>query len=178
MPSFFAHAVSALPLARAFSGRDFRKLAWWSAVCAVLPDADVLAFEFGIPYESIWGHRGITHSFFFSALLAGLLVATVFRKCETNRWAIACCLFLAAASHALLDACTNGGLGVALWAPFSGERFFSPYRPIQVSPIGAGAFFSEWGLRVIRSELVWVALPALAVYLLAALLRKTTAKGD
>lgn len=177
MPSLFAHAISALPLARAGGVREFRKLAAWSAFCAVLPDADVIAFNIGIPYESMWGHRGITHSFFFSALLAASITFTVFRKQPGRKLSIWLCLFLATASHALLDACTNGGLGVAFWAPFSDERFFFTHRPIQVSPIGAGAFFSERGLRVLRSELVWVAMPSLAAYLLVALLRKAFAKG-
>ena len=178
MPSFFAHAISALPVARSFGGSKFRKLALWSAVCAVLPDADVVAFQFGIPYESVWGHRGITHSFFFAALLASVLVLTVFKGSGKGRFAAWCCLFLSTASHPLLDAMTNGGLGVALWAPFSNERFFFSFRPIQVSPIGAGAFFSEWGLRVIKSEMVWVALPALSWYLMASTLRKSASNAE
>ena len=178
MPSFFAHAISALPLARSFGGSNFHKLAIWSAVCAVLPDADVLAFRFDIPYESIWGHRGITHSFFFAALLSSLLVLTIFKASGPRRFAIWCCLFLATASHPLLDAITNGGLGVALLAPFSDERFFFSFRPIQVSPIGAGAFFSEWGLRVLKSEGLWVALPSLAWLVVASILRKSATKAE
>jgi inner membrane protein len=46
---------------------------------------------------------------------------------------------------------TNGGLGVA---------FFLPWRPILVSPIGVGRFFSERGFAVLQSELVWIWLPA------------------
>jgi membrane-bound metal-dependent hydrolase YbcI (DUF457 family) len=45
-------------------------------------------------------------------------------------------LFLAAASHPLLDMLTDGGLGVALLAPFSWSRYFFPFRPIPVSAIG------------------------------------------
>ncbi len=37
-----------------------------AAVCSVLPDIDVLAFHFGIPYASEFGHRGFTHSIFFA----------------------------------------------------------------------------------------------------------------
>jgi inner membrane protein len=62
----------------------------------------------------------------------------------------------------LLDALTNGGLGVALFAPFSNERFFFPWRPIEVSPIGAG-FFSARGMRVLLSEARWIWLPAATV---------------
>jgi inner membrane protein len=71
--------------------------------------------------------------------------------------------FVACASHALLDAMTNGGLGVALYWPFDHERHFLPFRPIQVSPIGVKEFFSEWGLRVIASELIWVFIPGIAM---------------
>lgn len=69
-------------------------------------------------------------------------------------------LFLATASHALLDAMTNGGLGVEVFWPFETQRYFLPFRPLQVSPIGVSAFLSERGLAVLRSELVWLWLPA------------------
>ena len=42
-------------------------------------------------------------------------------------------------------------------------RYFFPLRPIVVSPIRPGDFFSEWGLAVIKSELLWVWLPAASV---------------
>jgi inner membrane protein len=58
---------------------------------------------------------------------------------------------------------TNGGLGVALFAPFSNERYFWPWRPIEVSPIGLEAFLSPWGVRVLVSEAKWVWLPAATV---------------
>jgi membrane-bound metal-dependent hydrolase YbcI (DUF457 family) len=31
---------------------------------------------------------------------------------------------------------TDGGLGIAVFAPFSSHRFFFPVQPIPVSPIG------------------------------------------
>ena len=58
-----------------------------------------------------------------------------------------------------MDTLTNGGLGVALFAPFSNERYFFPWTPIVVSPFGVGNFLSERGVRVILSELKWVWLP-------------------
>jgi inner membrane protein len=67
---------------------------------------------------------------------------------------------------------TNGGLGVALYWPFSLERLFFPFRPIQVSPIGVGRFFTAKGLAVIVSELIWVLLPALIIGILGALVRR------
>ena len=39
--------------------------------------------------------------------------------------------------------------------------FAFPFRPIQVSPLGASNFFSEWGLAVLVSEAIWIGVPAL-----------------
>jgi inner membrane protein len=63
------------------------------------------------------------------------------------------------ASHGILDALTNGGRGIAFFAPFSNHRYFFPWRPIQVSPIGVG-FFSARGLRALASESLWIWLPS------------------
>jgi inner membrane protein len=68
--------------------------------------------------------------------------------------------FLATASHGLLDAMTDGGLGVAFFSPFATTRYFLPWRPILVSPIGVTRFFSPRGLAVLRGEIFWIWLPA------------------
>jgi len=65
-------------------------------------------------------------------------------------------LFAATASHGLLDAFTNGGLGVAFFAPFDSARYFFPFRPIAVSPIGIARFFTRRGAEVLLSEIEWV----------------------
>lgn len=57
------------------------------------------------------------------------------------------------ASHGLLDAMTDGGLGIALFWPFTPERYFAPWRPLPVAPIGA-RLVSARGLRVMLTELV------------------------
>ena len=64
------------------------------------------------------------------------------------------------ASHGILDALTDGGLGIAFFSPFDTHRYFFPWRPIQVSPIGPG-FFSARGVRVLASELRWIWIPRL-----------------
>ena len=53
-----------------------------------------------------------------------------------------------------------GGLGVALAWPFSNERFFAPWRPIPVAPIGLG-FLSSRGMVVAAVELFYF-LPVFA----------------
>jgi inner membrane protein len=73
----------------------------------------------------------------------------------------------AMASHGLLDALTDGGLGVALFAPIHGTRYFFPFQPIRVSPIGDRRFFSERGAEVVGSELAWVWLPSVLAGILA-----------
>lgn len=68
------------------------------------------------------------------------------------------------ARFVLLDALTNGGLGVAFFSPLDDSRCFFLWRPLLVSPIGIRAFFSAWGVEVLRSELVWVWIPAATLW--------------
>ena len=130
-----------------------------AALCSVIPDLDVVGLEFGIKYGDMLGHRGFTHSIFFAALLAALVTLAFFHD-HGNRLTVFLFLFLSTLSHPVLDALTNGGLGVGLFAPFSNERYFFTYRPIEVSPIGISAFFSHRGVKVMLSELKWVWLPS------------------
>lgn len=69
-------------------------------------------------------------------------------------------------SHGLLDAMTDGGRGIAFFSPFSNHRYFLPWRPIRVSPIGGIDFGVLW------SEVRWVWLPAMAVAAIAAIRRR------
>lgn len=142
------------------------------AVCSIIPDLDVIGFGFGIRYNDMLGHRGLTHSIMFAAALSALLSFTLFRNAQGSHWVIFLFLFLSTLSHTLLDMLTNGGLGVALLAPFSNKRYFFPWRPIEVSPIGIGIFFSEWGLRVILTELKWVWLPSGVVFTVGQIARR------
>lgn len=86
---------------------------------------------------------------------------------------------MCACSHGLLDALTNGGLGVGLLLPFDDTRYFFPaeYRVIAVSPIGVREFFTEWGLRVIVSELKFVVLPWSVFVTLLFVLRRWSRRG-
>ena len=171
MPTIFSHAVSACALGTVLQPVNSSARFWiLSSACAILPDLDVIAFAFGISYSSVLGHRGITHSIFF-AILVGVGVSFLFPKEPAVRWKLALYFAVVTVSHPLLDMLTNGGLGVALLAPFSNERFFSPWRPVEVSPIGVG-FFSNRGLAVILSELVWIWLPSFLIVLTSWLARR------
>jgi inner membrane protein len=123
VPTIFTHPLVAL--ARTWFPRVSGTAVVLGAVGTILPDADVVSFALGIPYEHV----------------------------------------LCTMSHAVLDAFTDGGLGVAFFAPFSNERYFFPFTPIRVSPIGAG-FFSPRGMETLRNELLWVWAPCVAIALL------------
>ena len=71
----------------------------------------------------------------------------------------------------VIDALTNGGLGVAWLWPWSEQRFFFPTHPIAVSPFING-FFSERGLTVLASEARWVWLPCAVLTVLGIGVRK------
>ena len=132
--------------------------------CAVLPDLDALGPWLGIPYEHPFGHRGFTHSLPFAVALAGagsLLAPSLGADASIAFWV----LLASAASHGLIDALTNVGLGIALFSPFSSRRYFLPWRVIEVSPLRPAVLFSKRGLHVLRSELRWVWTPCLVVAL-------------
>jgi inner membrane protein len=166
VPSAITHAVAAAAIGSIMvPGR--RGLIALGAICSAVPDADVVGFRFGISYGDLLGHRGLTHSIAFAALLAAAVtwvgISRRGQPVATDR--LYFFLFLATVSHGLLDALTNGGLGVAFFAPFSADRFFFPWRPIVVSPISIRRFFSGGGLAVIASELFVVWIPATAIWL-------------
>jgi inner membrane protein len=164
MSTILSHAAVPLALSAWFpSGSLTPALVLAGAACSMVPDLDVLGFAFGIRYGDLLGHRGITHSIFFAAVL-GALLALAWPPGGAGRFPVFLFLFLSTLSHPFLDAFTNGGLGVAWFAPFSDRRYFFPWRPIAAPPIGILPFFSAWGWRVIKSELVWIWLPSVVLF--------------
>lgn len=176
MATVFSHAAVALTLGRVKErGTPPARFWWLSVFCAALPDADVAGFAFGIRYGDVLGHRGLSHSLPFALLCAIVVVGLAFR--ETRRfsrawWAMVGYFFVVAASHGLLDALTDGGLGIAFFSPFDTSRYFFPFRPLAVSPIGVEPFFSEWGLRVVLNELIWIWAPCSLVLAAVAAVRR------
>ncbi len=144
-----------------------------AVICSILPDIDVLTFRLGLPYGSIFGHRGVTHSIAFAALVA--LIASCFsRQLRAGAWVTFAFTFVSTASHGLLDALTDGGLGVAFFTPISNARCFLPWRVIHVSPLSPLRFFSTWGATVLLSELRYVWLPCVGIALLRYAVRRST----
>jgi len=189
MPTVLSHAIAATALGQWYPNRRLPAKFWlWTAVCAVLPDVDVIGFPLGIRYDDMLGHRGLTHSLAFAAA-AGAVAAVTYRRGSPDGsrpfplppapFPLKLAVYFTAiiASHGLLDALTNGGRGIAFFAPFSNHRFFFPWRPIQVSPIGVG-FFSARGLAVLQSELRWILLPSVIIALLARMRVRARLKPD
>src|SRR5882724_1392240 len=148
MASALSHAVAALGIGSCFYRHRVSKRVWVTGVlCSMIPDVDAVGFRFGIWYGDFWGHRGMTHSLVFAGLVTGAVMLICFRHGAPGitRLALSAYLFLATASHGVLDALTNGGLGVAFFSPFNNNRYFFPWRPILVSPISIGRFFSQRG---------------------------------
>jgi inner membrane protein len=159
LPTILTHP--AVPLALAWGlGQNVisKRLLAAGIVASVVPDLDVLAFRLGIPYAAEFGHRGFSHSLLLAlivALVGASLARTLHSTFQRSFWF----LFVAMASHGILDAFTNGGLGIAFLWPFSGERFFAPFHPIEVAPLGLSRFLSSRGVAVLWSEVLWVWLP-------------------
>ncbi len=99
--------------------------------------------------------------------MLGFFLERLIRQKGARSWKEVIFFFSVALSHPSLDALTNGGRGVALFWPFTNERFFFPWRPIEVSPIGIFKFFGPTGQEVVQSELLWIGLPTLLIWLYA-----------
>lgn len=157
MPTAVAHGLIAGMAGKlALRGRRANFLFWYTTlVVSMLPDADVLLMRW-IPYENTFGHRGFSHSLLF-ALLVALVAALACRKMAAAFPAglvgLLCYFLAVAVSHGVFDALTDGGLGIGFFAPFSNRRFFFPWHPISVSPLGRG-FFSVEGMTVLGIELL------------------------
>ncbi len=165
MPTVFTHAVVAGAATQVFSPRELRnRILAFSVLGSILPDIDVLWFYFGVRYEDFLGHRGFFHSFAFALLLAVFFVAAFFRQFSflSRPWRLwVLYFFCVTASHGVLDGLTDGGLGIAYFSPADDTRYFLPWRPIPVSPIGVSGFLTLYGAKVLLWECFIVWIPAL-----------------
>lgn len=167
MPTILSHPAVPLAIGLALGpGLISRRLLVVGMLASIAPDLDVVAFRLGIDYANQFGHRGASHSIVF-ALTLGALAALAAPWLRAKRWVAMAFVSFACASHPLLDMLTSGGLGAALWWPFSEQRLFFPERPIRVSPLTLETFFGPRGLAVLRSELQWIWLPCLVAIALA-----------
>ena len=140
------HVAVGLAAARGVRGGltpSLAVMAFWSGL-SLLPDLDVIGFSLGVKYGDPWGHRGATHSLAFAIAVAVMIgfAGRAFRTSALRTGVVAGAVLI---SHAVLDTMTDGGLGCALLWPFSDVRYFAPWRPIPVAPIGFG-FLTSGGV--------------------------------
>lgn len=172
MPTLLTHPAVPLALGIGLGSTTIpKRLLGAGIIVSVLPDLDVLAFHFGIPYASGLGHRGFSHSLILAASIA-LLGAFACRALRTSFRRAGWFLFIAAVSHGVLDAFTNGGYGIAFLWPWSDERFFFPAQVIEVSPLGISRFLSPRGAAVLASEALWVWAPCALLATMLILIRR------
>jgi inner membrane protein len=170
MPTLITHVAVGLAAGACVSSERMSIRFWsLSVICAILPDADVIGFRFGISYGDFLGHRGFFHSLFFALLLSVGVVIAFFSEPKRFSWPwwLLLIYFLAiSASHGILDAFTNGGLGIALLSPFDNTRYFFPFTPIDAAPISVRRFFEYGGFGVLIGEACWVWVPLAGMVLL------------
>jgi inner membrane protein len=145
--------------------------AWLTVLvlASLLSDLDVLMLRW-LPYSHPLSHRGLSHSLFFALIAAGCLTlacSLVGLVQGRIRTLIPVWLVLAAAlsSHGLLDACTDGGLGIALFSPFTLARYFFPLRPLPVACLSPAGLLSPYMLHVYTVELALFGPFCLAAWL-------------
>jgi len=173
MASAFTHAVAGLAIGTAFRRPEQSARFWLLGVAgAVIPDVDGIGFWLGVPYGSVLGHRGLTHSLLFAALFGSVGMLAFDNRIADTRRRVWLYLFLATASHGMLDALTAGGGGVAFFAPIVNERFLFPWQPILISPMNPKKFFTARGLAIIRNEIGWVWTPSLIFAAIMSLTRR------
>jgi inner membrane protein len=121
------------------------------AALALAPDLDLLTGLFGVRPNIPVAHRGITHSVFFS-LATALAVGAVVRGSSRRRFLAGFWVFVALASHGLLDAMCQLGNGPMLLWPLTHTQFESPWRPIPGVLLGEGHFLPRQVIRTLVVE--------------------------
>lgn len=163
MPTVISHAiVGAGGFLSVGHGRPGARVgACVAAALAVVPDADALVARW-IPGTTAWAHRGVSHSLLVAVLLgfAGALALRRRVALPDGPWTLAVLLAAIVATHGVLDAMTEGGEGVAFFAPIVSRRYFLPWRPIPVAPLVLHPMLVE--VLLIEAWMLWPVSVALA----------------
>lgn len=120
MPLPVAHALLGASIAAALSQPSQSprwKLLLTGALLGVCPD-----FDYALNWVRLSGggwHHGFTHSILF-ALILGLLVASLIGDRKARSVILYCAAIV---SHTLLDFMMTESRGVALWWPFTDQRY-------------------------------------------------------
>jgi inner membrane protein len=161
MPTIMTHALLPLIGAAALPRVQIsRRLVFAGMMAAMLPDADVAGRLFAIPHSHDLGHRGVTHTWLFALLVAGLgLIAA--RPLRSRPLPAFLFLLASTLSHSVTDMLTTGGKGIMLLWPFDHQRFKFAFHPVEVSPVGMRALESGRIWSVLASEALWLIAPCI-----------------
>src|SRR4051812_6549940 len=101
MATLFTHAIAASALGSAVPRPFPMRICLIGAACSMVPDLDVIGFHFDIPYAHWLGHRGLSHSLAFAAILALTVGALIGRRWLAGmaRWLAIIYIFVCTASH-------------------------------------------------------------------------------
>jgi inner membrane protein len=175
MPTFVGHSLVGLsvcaPLQRTPLGKVMSFPGWLAllVIVSLLPDLDVLMLRW-LPYSHPLSHRGLGHSLLFALAaafcitmfcnLTGILHGTLFTFILV--WLL---VALVMGMHGLLDALTDGGLGIGLFIPLTLRRYFFPITPIPVALLEPATMFSPYMLHVYAVEVALFTPFCLAAWL-------------
>ena len=129
MDSLTQLALGAAVGEAALGHRVGRRAALWGGICGTLPDLDVF-IPFGDPVADFTLHRSFSHSLLVMALVTPLIVWLI-RKIHSgdahHRAGWFALVYLALATHALLDSCTIYGTQI--------------FWPVNTTPMTWGSLF-------------------------------------
>ena len=150
----FVPVTAAVAIARRAPPRTLMAAA---VLAAMAPDLDgFMRPLFGVARDSIYSHRGFSHSLFI-AIVFGALAAACHRHLRVRPLTAAVVVAASMASHGLLDMMTNSGKPVAYLWPLTSLRMFADWRPFPGSP-HASSLLREVASRI-GPEIVRVILP-------------------
>jgi inner membrane protein len=183
MPTFVGHSLVALTICALVPRTSLGKampVYWWLAVLVIaslLPDLDVLMLRW-LPYSHPLCHRGLSHSFFFALVAALGLTISCYLACIVHGKILTLILVwlliaTVMGSHGLLDALTDGGLGIGLFSPLTWRRYFFPIRPLPVALLSPSGLLSSYMLQV-----YWVEVALFGPFCLAAWLSSADLSGS
>lgn len=163
MPTVFSHPAPVLALAALLGGRLSTRMLLFGILCAVLPDADVIGFRFGISYArrvrapGVFPFPRVCPAHGLCRLRSGPAVPARFTPHGIHRRPSGRLKPYPAGRNDQRR--TRRSRVLALRQ----TRYFCDWRPIRVSPFGLKGLLSQRGLSVMLSELRWVWAPCLAV---------------
>jgi inner membrane protein len=144
MSTFVGHAFAAAVVVSTSRGslpaRPYSAVTALAIAAAVLPDIDV----FLVTQSGVVAHRELTHSLLFATISAAALTVVARALVDTAGLRLFLVMFLAGASHLLLDFLMGAGPPVRPFAPFDDRGFLAPVRLLPIAYYAKTADGYRW----------------------------------